>query len=54
MRPIVEPFYRNGEVRFSVGISGAHKRLVYSRAELAALRSLIDESLEADHVHRTG
>jgi hypothetical protein len=51
--PIVEPFCKDGEVKYFVGITGASKKLVFSRSELAALRSLIELSLEANRARAT-
>ncbi len=46
MNPVVDPVYKDGTVKFLVG-NGTSRKLVFNRAELAALRSLIDQSLEA-------
>lgn len=49
MNPVLDPIYKDGAVKFLVG-NGTSRKLVFSRAELVALRSLIDQSLEAYHV----
>jgi hypothetical protein len=46
MSPIVDPVYKDGAVKFLLG-NGTSRKLVFSCAELEALRSLIDQRLEA-------
>lgn len=50
--PTVDPFYREGMVKFFVG-NGASKKLIFNRAELVALRAAIDVCLEANRAHTT-
>lgn len=44
MSAVVTPFYRDGEVKYFVG-NGTSRKLIYDRAELAALRSAINQAL---------
>lgn len=46
MTPAITPVYKDGLVKFLVS-NGTSRKLVFNHPELTALRSLIDQSLEA-------
>ncbi len=50
MTPTVDPFHREGQVKFFVS-NGTSKKLVFNRAELEALRDLVNQALGVDHAH---
>lgn len=52
MSAIVDPVLKDGVVKFLVG-NGTSKKLVFSHAELEALRSRINQCLEADRARST-